>query len=446
MDINRGYPLPSQGFYRESLTVRGVNFSHILLESNGSSSQLNISDLKSYDKPWQLDDIRLGQHIQKKLDPSGNTISYNLMLNSVSLERVKEVIRLSGENTVPIYLTEFKYQGLDLNQAVAGPLKALLHGSRVKLFLFRKKIFRNDLHMLQASYIQPVVMNSPVQFILPPIQTPSLLPALSNPSLDHSQPIHQTHPLNPYEISTNIPLSQPTSSNIPLKTVLKFHTQPPHAYHLIDNIPLASDSYPPNEITEVSQSVLKLNLGSFDHVTNKPEILQSTQDSAHNPLYYEPNLPIFQSNLGKTHFELEEWKHIYSEDKIVALPFFFERYDLEPWSIWCFKCQVEQKQTENPLVVDDLFNSFLKGLEPIRHDSFGFIGLLGEEPQLIISGVLITRGSELPLAILENPDCTYKVLNVEDPEDKSLIEDHWTNNEENDSIQKLRIRISKIWK
>ncbi|EIW73240.1 elongation factor 1-gamma [Tremella mesenterica] len=146
------------------------------------------------------------------------------------------------------------------------------------------------------------------------------------------------------------------------------------------------------------------------------EDLVPAEPKAKNPL----------DDLPKSAFNLEEWKRQYSnlDTRKEALPWFYEKFDKEGFSIWRvdFKYNDELTQT---FMSNNLIGGFFNRLEASRKYLFGSMGVLGKTNDSIVTGTVICRGPDYKPVMDVAPDWEsyeYKKIDLENPEDKAFFE------------------------
>jgi elongation factor 1-gamma len=178
----------------------------------------------------------------------------------------------------------------------------------------------------------------------------------------------------------------------------------------------------------------------------------------------EPKVKNPLDDLPKSAFNLEEWKRQYSnlDTRKEALPWFYEKFDREGFSIWRvdFKYNTELTQvfmssnqvspvtpatTASPHrlvitlphlptlptlrssrnVLTLQIGGFFNRLEASRKYLFGSMGVLGKANDSIISGAVICRGLDYKPVMDVAPDWEsyeYKKIDLENADDKAFFE------------------------
>jgi elongation factor 1-gamma len=134
--------------------------------------------------------------------------------------------------------------------------------------------------------------------------------------------------------------------------------------------------------------------------------------------------------LPPTKLDLDEWKRTYSNNKIleVAMPWFWEHFDAEGWSLWQSEYKYNDELTKM-FMTSNLVGGFLQRMDKIRKYGFGSLLIFGEEPKLQIGGVWLFRGTELPEELWENPDAehhTWTKIDHNDAAQRKTVETYWS--------------------
>jgi elongation factor 1-gamma len=140
----------------------------------------------------------------------------------------------------------------------------------------------------------------------------------------------------------------------------------------------------------------------------------------------EPKVKNPLDDLPKSAFNLEEWKRQYSnlDTRKEALPWFYEKFDREGFSVWRvdFKYNTELTQV---FMSSNQIGGFFNRLEASRKYLFGSMGVLGKANDSIISGAVICRGLDYKPVMDVAPDWEsyeYKKIDLDNADDKAFFE------------------------
>lgn len=103
-------------------------------------------------------------------------------------------------------------------------------------------------------------------------------------------------------------------------------------------------------------------------------------------------------------------------------------------SFWhCQYVLGEPKEGEKLHFASNLLNGFLQRMnEKVRRHSLGCFGIYGDEPKLDTNALVLWRGSELPVPMVEHPQFEYwnkTKLDVKNEKHQQLILDYLTTKE-----------------
>jgi nucleoside diphosphate kinase len=111
----------------------------------------------------------------------------------------------------------------------------------------------------------------------------------------------------------------------------------------------------------------------------------------------------------KSSFNLDEFKRVYSNEdiKTKAIPYFWENFDSENFSIWLCEYQFPEDlgmtfQSEN------LITGMYQRLDKLNKNAFASVGLFGKSRNSQIQGIWIWRGSELAFKLSDNWQIDYE--------------------------------------
>ncbi|KZF22656.1 eEF1-gamma domain-containing protein [Xylona heveae TC161] len=133
--------------------------------------------------------------------------------------------------------------------------------------------------------------------------------------------------------------------------------------------------------------------------------------------------------LEKPTLPIDEWKRKYSneETRETALPWFWETYKPEEYSLW----RVDYKYNDEltlPFMSNNLIGGFFTRLEASRKYLFGAASVYGVTNDSVIAGALLVRGQDIVPAVDVAPDWesyAFSKLDPTKPEDKEFVSDQW---------------------
>lgn len=126
-------------------------------------------------------------------------------------------------------------------------------------------------------------------------------------------------------------------------------------------------------------------------------------------------------------FILNEWKVVYSnkDPRKEAIPWFYEHFDPEGWSIWRFDFKYNDELT-HVFMSSNQIGGFFTRLEATRKYVMGTAGVFGKANDNVIAGIVVLRGHDWKPVLSAAPDIdSYEVtpLDLNKPEDKKFFED-----------------------
>lgn len=133
--------------------------------------------------------------------------------------------------------------------------------------------------------------------------------------------------------------------------------------------------------------------------------------------------------LGRATFSLEDWKRKYSNEdtRPVALPWFWEHYNPEEFSIWRVDYKYNDELTMT-FMSNNLVGGFFNRLSASVKYMFGSLVVYGENNNNGIIGAVMVRGQEFAPAFDVAPDWesyAYTKLDPTKEEDKEFINNMW---------------------
>lgn len=202
-------------------------------------------------------------------------------------------------------------------------------------------------------------------------------------------------------------------------------TNQPQLLDIFSNVTLAEENIkftPPKKEEKPKAAAAAAPAAPKPKAAPKP---QEEDDDDEPKAAPKPKNPL--DDLPKSSFVLDEWKRTYSNEdtREKALPWFFEHFDTEGYSIVRIDYQYND-ELQAVFQSNNLIGGFFTRLEASRKYVMGTAGVFGENNDNLIAGVLITRGKD-PKKVLEvAPDVdsyTLTPLDITKPEDKKFFED-----------------------
>lgn len=135
-------------------------------------------------------------------------------------------------------------------------------------------------------------------------------------------------------------------------------------------------------------------------------------------------------SLGKPELIMDDWKRKYSNEdtRSVALPWFWEHYKPEEYSLWRVDYKYNDELTLT-FMSSNLIGGFFARLEASRKYIFGAASVFGTSNDSVIRGAFMVRGQEALPAFDVAPDYEsyeFTKLDASKPEDKTFVEDQWS--------------------
>lgn len=111
---------------------------------------------------------------------------------------------------------------------------------------------------------------------------------------------------------------------------------------------------------------------------------------------------IYHVFLLHSSFVLDQFKRVYSNEDTAtkAIPFFWENFDKEGWSIW----HADYKYSDELKFIfmsSNLVGGMFQRLDKLRKYAFASVVILGKDHDNIIQGVWIMRGQKLAFDVSE---------------------------------------------
>jgi elongation factor 1-gamma len=115
------------------------------------------------------------------------------------------------------------------------------------------------------------------------------------------------------------------------------------------------------------------------------------------------------AHLPKGTFNMEDFKRVYSNNdtKTVALPYFWDKFDKENYSVWLgtYKYPEELKLV---FMSCNLVTGMFQRLDRMRKHAFGSVIVFGEDNKSTLSGLWIWRGQDLAFTLSDDLQTDYE--------------------------------------
>lgn len=158
---------------------------------------------------------------------------------------------------------------------------------------------------------------------------------------------------------------------------------------------------------------------------------QEEMDAAEEALAAEPKSKDPFDSLPKGTFNFDDFKRVYSnEDESKSIPYFFEKFDPENYSIWFGEYKYSEELTK-VFMSCNLIGGMFQRLDKMRKQAFASCCLFGEDNNSTISGVWVWRGQELAFPLSSDWQIDYetydwKKLDPSSEETKKLVTQYFS--------------------
>ncbi|KAF3935699.1 hypothetical protein ABW19_dt0207869 [Dactylella cylindrospora] len=134
--------------------------------------------------------------------------------------------------------------------------------------------------------------------------------------------------------------------------------------------------------------------------------------------------------LGRAQLVLDDWKRKYSnsETRTEALPWFWDNFNAEEWSLWKVDYKYNEELTQI-FMTSNLIGGFFARLEASRKYIFGSCSVYGQSNASVIQGAFLIRGQDALAAFDVAPDYesySFTKLDPTSEEDKEFIASMWS--------------------
>uniref|UniRef100_UPI00398E3C64 elongation factor 1-gamma-like isoform X2 n=1 Tax=Pristiophorus japonicus TaxID=55135 RepID=UPI00398E3C64 len=137
------------------------------------------------------------------------------------------------------------------------------------------------------------------------------------------------------------------------------------------------------------------------------------------------------AHLPKSVFVLDEFKWRYSNEDIhcVALPYFWDHFDKEGWSVWYMEYKYPH-ELHLAFMSSNLITGMFQRFDGLRKHGFASVILFGTDDESSISGIWILRGKQLPCELNEDwrvvcEAYSWKKLDVDMDECRTMVNEYF---------------------
>jgi elongation factor 1-gamma len=154
-------------------------------------------------------------------------------------------------------------------------------------------------------------------------------------------------------------------------------------------------------------------------------------DATELALAEEPKSKDPFDSLPKGTFNFDDFKRCYSnEDEAKSIPYFWEKFDSENYSIWYGEYKYPEELTK-VFMSCNLITGMFQRLDKMRKQAFASVCLFGEDNNSTISGVWVWRGQDLAFTLSPDWQVDYEVydwkkLDAAAPETKELVKQYFS--------------------
>ncbi|XP_045774078.1 elongation factor 1-gamma [Maniola jurtina] len=136
-------------------------------------------------------------------------------------------------------------------------------------------------------------------------------------------------------------------------------------------------------------------------------------------------------SMPKGTFNMDDFKRCYSnEDEAVSVPYFWEKFDPENYSIWFAEYKYPQELSK-VFMSCNLITGMFQRLDKMRKQAFASVCLFGADDDSTISGVWVWRGQDLAFPLspdwqIDYESYTWKKLDPKSEATKQLVKDYFS--------------------
>lgn len=161
----------------------------------------------------------------------------------------------------------------------------------------------------------------------------------------------------------------------------------------------------------------------------KEEEPAEEMDEAELAMAAEPKAKDPFAAMPKGTFDMDDFKRFYSnEDEAKSVPYFWEKFDKENYSIWFGEYKYADELTQ-VFMSCNLITGMFQRLDKMRKHAFGSMCLFGENNNSTISGIWFWRGQDLAFTLspdwqIDYESYEWKKLDPDAQETKDLVKQY----------------------
>ncbi|KAI9741927.1 MAG: hypothetical protein M1834_000316 [Cirrosporium novae-zelandiae] len=201
-------------------------------------------------------------------------------------------------------------------------------------------------------------------------------------------------------------------------------------FETVYNQPLYSSSAPPFKFIDeaIKYTPPKKEKKHEEKKKEQPKPKKEEEEEEEDKPAPKPKHPL--EALPRPTLVLDDWKRKYSneETREVALPWFWENYKPEEYSLWRLDYKYNDELTLT-FMSSNLIGGFFARLEASRKYIFGCASVYGTSNDSIIQGAFVIRGDDAVPAFDVAPDFesySFTKLDHTKEEDREFINDQWS--------------------
>ncbi|XP_011505224.1 PREDICTED: elongation factor 1-gamma [Ceratosolen solmsi marchali] len=164
----------------------------------------------------------------------------------------------------------------------------------------------------------------------------------------------------------------------------------------------------------------------------------TTQERAEAKETMEVELKLTSEIKTKKAFQVDDFKRVYSnEDEAISIPYFWEHFDPENYSIWFCEYKYPEELTK-VFMSCNLIGGMFQRLDKMRKHAFASVCLFGTDNDSSISGVWVWQGHELifPTCLdwtVDYESYSWTKLDPLDEETKGIVQQYfsWSGTDKN---------------